>query len=319
MKSISKFAGVLALAAVCQTGVAETKFPEPGKVVQLIYPFGAGGTDTLLRVFAQSMAEASGTKFVVVNREGASGAIGAANVARAEPNGYTLMVGPSIVLTNLPYTQKDLAYDFDSFDFVCQLNVNALTVVVRKDSPYKTFQELVDAIRANPDKFNYGHSGTYTDFHLNMLQLQQQAGLTLQDIAYRGDAPNLVAMLGGNLDFTVNSVVSVAQRPDVRPLAVFWDRRHPALPDTPAVSELGYNAFFTGFQGVFAPKGTPKPVLQKLSSLCKTASESESYQKAAAAQGTVVSYLDSESFAKATRESYEAKGKLFKELGVKPQ
>lgn len=319
MRSINKFVGMFAMATLCQAGIAQTTFPESGRVVQLVYPFGAGGTDTLLRVFAQSMAEVSDGRFILVNRQGASGAIGASSVARAEPDGYTLMVGPSIVLTNLPYTQKDLSYTIDSFDFVCQLNVNALAVVVKNDSPFKTFEDLVSAIHSNPGKFNYGHSGTYTDFHLNMLQLQRQADLKLQDIAYRGDGPNLVAMLGGDLDFTINSVVSVAKRPDVRPLAVFWDRRHPALPDTPAVAELGYDAFFTGFQGVFAPKGTPKPVLQELSTMCEKASESDSYKAAAASQGTVVSYLDSESFEKATRDNYEAKGKLFRDLGVEPQ
>lgn len=319
MKLINKLAGALALAALCQAGGAQSAFPEPGKVVQLVYPFGAGGTDSLFRVFAQSMAEASGGRFIMMNREGASGAIGAATVARAKPDGYTLMIGPSIVVTNLPFTQKDLSYTIDSFDFVCQLNVNALTAVVKKDSPYASFKDLVAAIQSNPDKFSYGHSGTYTDFHLNMLQLQRQAKLQVQDIAYRGDGPNLQALLAGDLHFTVNSVASIAKRPDVRPLAVFWDRRHPALPDTPAVAELGYSAFFTGFQGLFAPKGTPRPVLQKLSAMCEKALQSEAYQTAANTQGTVVSFLDGESFEKATRASYIAKGKLFRELGVVPK
>ena len=314
-----KMAAVLATAALCNVGAAQSAFPDPGKVLTLVYPFGAGGTDSLFRVFAQNMSEVSGGKVIVTNREGASGAIGAATVARAQPDGYTLMVGPSIVITNLPYTQKDLAYTIDSFDFVCQMNINALTAVVRKDSPYNSFKELIGAIHDNPDKFNYGHSGTYTEFHLNMLELQRQANLKLQDIPYRGDGPNLQALLAGDLQFTINSVVSVASRSDVRPLAVFWDRRHPALPDTPSVAELGYKAFFTGFQGLFAPKGTPKPVLQKLSSICEQALQKESYRAAAAAQGTIVGYLSSTDFEKASKASYIAKGKLFRELGVKPR
>jgi tripartite-type tricarboxylate transporter receptor subunit TctC len=314
-----KLATVLSMAVLCQVGAAQSVFPQPGKVLTLVYPFGAGGTDALFRVFAENMSEVSGGKFIMMNREGASGAIGAGTVARAQPDGYTLMVGPSIVVTNLPYTQKDLTYTIDSFDFVCQMNVNVLTVVVKKDSPFKSFKDLVAAIHANPDKFNYGHSGTYTDFHLNMLQLQRQADLKLQDIAYRGDGPNLQALLAGDLDFTINSVVSVAQRSDVRPLAVFWDHRHPALPDTPSVAELGYSAFFTGFQGLFAPKGTPKPVLQKLSSMCEQAVQKESYRTAAAGQGTIVAYLNSEDFERATKASFGAKGKLFRELRVLPQ
>ncbi|MGD9943417.1 MAG: Bug family tripartite tricarboxylate transporter substrate binding protein [Burkholderiaceae bacterium] len=319
MKLISKLAGALSLVAMCQAGQAQDVFPASGKVVQLVYPFGAGGTDALLRVFAQSMSDASDAKFILVNKEGAAGAIGATTVARARPDGYTLMVGPSIVVTNLPYTQKDLAYGIDSFEYVCQLNVNALAVVVKQDSPFKTFKDLTDAMRANPGKFNYGHSGTYTDFHLNMLLLEQQANLRAQDIAYRGDAPTLLALLSGELHFTIHSGVSVAKRTDIRPLAVFWDRRHPALPDVPSVAELGYSAFFTGFQGVFAPKGTPKPVVQALSSLCAKASASEAYKAAASSQGTVVLYMNSEEFEKSTRTSYVEKGKLFRQLGVTPK
>ncbi|MDX3904636.1 MAG: tripartite tricarboxylate transporter substrate binding protein [Pigmentiphaga sp.] len=317
MKS-AKWIGMLAL-LVTLTAPAAAQDAYPARPVQLIYPFGSGGTDTLFRVFAQAMGKIAGVQFVYMNREGASGAIGAASVARAQPDGYTLMIGPSIVMTNLPYTQKDLPYGFDSFDFVCQLNVNAFVLAVRADAPYKRLEDLIEAARKKPGKFNYGHSGTYTDVHLNMLTMAREAGIEVQDIAYRGDGPNLLRLLAGDLEFTINSVVSVASRNDVRPLAVFWDRRHPALPDVPTVRELGYSSFFTGYQGVYAPKGTPKPVIAKLEDMCVKAVETEEYQTTARNQGAAVVPMKSASFASEARANYEAKGKLFAELGVQPQ
>lgn len=314
----AKWAGVFAV-LFSLAGPAAAQDGYPARPVQLIYPFGSGGTDALFRVFAMAMGKLGGEQFVYINREGASGAIGAASVARAQPDGYTLMIGPSIVMTNLPYTQKDLSYTFDSFDFVCQMNVNAFVLAVRADSPYKRLEDLLDAARKSPGKFNYGHSGTYTDVHLNMLTLAKQAGVQVQDIAYRGDGPNLLRLLAGDLEFTINSVVSVASRNDVRPLAVFWDRRHPALPDVPSVVELGYSSFFTGYQGVYAPKGTPKPVIAKLEDMCMKAVQTDEYQTAAQKQGAAVVPMRSEPFAAEARKNYETKGKLFGELGVQPQ
>lgn len=317
MRSAKQIGMLALLLALVAPVTAQDSYP--ARPIQLIYPFGSGGTDTLFRVFAQAMSKIAGVQFVYINREGASGAIGAASVARAQPDGYTLMIGPSIVMTNLPYTQKDLSYGFDSFDFICQLNVNAFVLAVRADAPYKRLEDLIQAARKNPGKYNYGHSGTYTDVHLNMLTLAREAGVEVQDIAYRGDGPNLLRLLAGDLEFTINSVVSVASRNDVRPLAIFWDRRHPALPNVPTVRELGYSSFFTGYQGLYAPKGTPKQVIAKLENFCVKAVETEEYQTTARNQGAAVVPLKSEQFAREVKANYEAKGKLFAELGVQPQ
>src|SRR5262245_8938923 len=126
MKFLRWIAASAVALAVGQNALAEDPYPASGRAVQLIYPFGAGGTDTLFRAFAQSMNTVSGGRFIVMNREGASGAIGASTVARARPDGYTLLASPSIVLTNLPYTQKNPGYDIDSFESVCQTSLKAL-------------------------------------------------------------------------------------------------------------------------------------------------------------------------------------------------
>jgi len=228
-------------------------------------------------------------------------------------------VGPTTPITNLPYMMKDLPYQFESFDYVCQVFVNAFALTVRADSPLKSLKDVLDAARANPGKMNYGHAGLYSGPHLNMETLQQQTGIKVQQIPYRGDAAILLRLLAGDLDFAVNSVGSISTRPDIRPIAVFWDRRHPALPDTPTVTELGYPNSPPGYQGVFAPKGTPRPLLDALEKGCEAATRDETFRGYAVRQGVPVVYLKGTDFGQVARADYEAKGRILRSLDFKPE
>jgi tripartite-type tricarboxylate transporter receptor subunit TctC len=307
--------GALAILGVMPS-VAQEQFPN--RPVQLIMPFGPGGSDAMFRAFAASMSNVVKQQFVVINREGASGRIGTTQVATARPDGYTLLVGPTTPITNLPYTMKDLPYQFDSFDFVCQVFVNPFTITVRNDSPYKSLKDILDAARANPGKLNYGHAGVFTGPHINVETLSKQAGVKMQDLAFRGDAAMLLRLLGGDLDFGVNSTGAISTRPDVRPIAVFWDRRHPALPNVPTVTELGYPSSPPGYQGVFAPKGTPRAIIEMLEKSCEVATQDETLKGHATRQGVPLVYLKSADFAQLARADYELKGRIHKELGLKP-
>jgi hypothetical protein len=307
--------GALALLGVMPS-VAQEQFPN--RPVQLIMPFGPGGSDAMFRAFAASMSNVVKQQFVVINREGASGRIGTTQEATARPDGYTLLVGPTTPITNLPYTMKDLPYQFDSFDFVCQVFVNPFTITVRNDSPYKSLKDILDAARANPGKLNYGHAGVFTGPHINVETLSKQANVKMQDLAFRGDAAMLLRLLGGDLDFGVNSTGAISTRPDVRPIAVFWDRRHPALPNVPTVTELGYPSSPPGYQGVFAPKGTPRAIIEMLEKSCEVATQDETLKGHATRQGVPLVYLKSADFAQLARADYELKGRIHKELGLKP-
>ena len=309
----------LAVAAVlfAHAGSAQEAFPN--KPVQLVMPFGAGGSDAMFRAFAASMSHVMGQQFVVINREGASGRIGTAAVANARPDGYTLLVGPTTPITNLPWTMKDLPYQFESFDFVCQVFVNPFTLTVRNQSPHKTLKDIIDTARANPGKLNYGHAGIFTGPHINMETLSKQAGIRTQGIPFKGDAGMLVALLGGDLDFAIHSTGAISTRNDVRPIAVFWDRRHPAIPDVPSVTELGYPSSPPGYQGVFAPKGTPRAALDTLEKGCEAATRDETLKGHATRQGVPVVFLKGADFAKLARSDYELKGRIHKELGLKAE
>ncbi len=313
--SIAVLAAAAFLAA--PPGLAQEAFPN--RPVQLILPFGPGGSDAMFRAFAQSMSNVMGQQFVLVNREGASGRIGASQIASARPDGYSLLVGPTTPITNLPYTMKDLPYQFDSFDFVCQVFVNAFTLTVRANSPYKTLKDVLDAARANPGKFNYGHAGIFTGPHINMETLSKQASINVQQIPYRGDAAMILRLLAGDLEFGVNSTGSISTRPDIRPIAVFWDRRHPAIPDVPTVTELGFPSSPPGYQGVFAPKGTPKPVQEALEKGCEAATRDETLKGHATRQGVPIVFIKGADFALFARADHELKGRIFRELNLKAE
>lgn len=304
---------------VCGSAASHAQEKYPARPVQLILPFGPGGSDAMFRAFAQSMTTVMGQQFVVVNREGATGRIGAAAVASARPDGYTLLVGPTTPIANLPYMMKDLPYQYESFEHVCQVFVNAFTLTVKADSPFKSLKDILDFARANPGKLNYGHSGVFTGAHINVETLQAQTGVKMQPVPFRGDAAILTNLLGGQLDFTINSTGAISTRPDVRPIAVFWDRRHPALPNTPSVTELGYPSSPPGFQGVFAPKGTPRPVIEALEKSCEAAMSDQTLKGFADKQGVPLVYLNAAQFAQLSRADYELKGRIFKELGLKQE
>src|SRR5699024_6339007 len=224
------------------------------------------------------------------------------------------MVSPSIVMTNLPHVQDSITYDYEAFDYVCQTAVNVFSINVRADSPYQSLDDLINDAKERPGELSYGHLGRYTDLHLNVYTLAYDAEVDIVDVPYRGDAASLVALLAGDVDFSLNSVISILDRDDLRPLAVMWDQRHPALPEVPTTAELGYPQFFVGQQGIFAPAGTPKEVLAKLEEACAIALEDDGFKQAAENQQAVLMYNSGADFAKAVAEDFITKGDLISTL-----
>src|SRR4051812_408940 len=230
----------------------------PARTVQMLLGFSAGGSvDVMARGVAEEISTQLGQRFIVVNREGASGVIATSAVAAAAPDGYTLLVGPATSITNVPHLQKDLPYGLDNFEYVCQTFRNDFTVTVRGESPYKTLDQLLRAIKANPGKLSYGHAGTATIPHLAVFDLLQKSGGKALDVPYKGDAAMLPALLGGTVDFGAPSVLSIAGQGDrVRILHSFGPPHQ-------------------GLNGIFAPKGTPAETLRKLEAACEKAVKSE--------------------------------------------
>ena len=254
----------------------------PVRPIQIVNPYPAGGaTDLMARALAAALAARFGQPVVVVNRDGAAGAIGTAGVARAAPDGYTLAFVPALVLSVLPVTQPNSGLRPDSLRPICQMFSNAQAIAVRADSPWRSLGDLVAAARAAPGRVTYGSLGVASIPHLAMLQWTAAAGLDMAHIPYRGDGAVLTEVLAGRLDAGAIVLGSASGRTDIRLLAIFDTARNPAFPDVPTAIEAGFDVAPTSFGGLMAPAGTPDDRIAVLEAACAEVAASESYRAAA--------------------------------------
>lgn len=254
----------------------------PARPIQIVNPYPAGGaTDLMARALAAGLAARFGQSVVVVNRDGAAGAIGTAGVARAAPDGYTLAFVPALVLTVLPVTQPNSGLRADSLRPICQMFSNAQAIAVRADSPWRSLNDLVAAARAAPGRVTYGSLGVASIPHLAMLQWKAAAGLDMAHIPYRGDGAVLTEVLAGRLDAGAIVLGSASGRTDIRLLAIFDTARNPAFPDVPTAIEAGFDVAPTSFGGLMAPAGTPDDRIAVLEAACAEVAASENYRAAA--------------------------------------
>lgn len=292
----------------------------PSRTVQIVNPTQAGATtDILARVLANGLASRLGQQFVIVNRPGAGGAIGTAAVARADADGYTLWFGAVYtlsVLTKLKTTEA--GYADNALVPVCQTVSNAMVIVVRNESPYKTLADLVKAAKANPGKLNYGHQGAGSIPNLSVEEFLDNAGLKINSIPFRGDPAVITALLGDNID--VGGLVqgtAAAARDKLRILGIFAEERHPGFPGVPTVKEQGYDVAPISFGGLMAPARTPEPVIARLAEACAGAAKDEAYVKAAKAGGQPDNYFaDRKVFGERLARDIAAKDRLLKKMGL---
>ncbi len=258
----------LGLAAAPRPAAAQA--PWPTRPVTIVAPFAAGGsTDFVARLVAQSLQGALGQPFTVDNRTGASGTVGANAVARARPDGYTLLVAPNSTFAMAPFLFP-IPYDNDrAFAPISLLATNAMAVCVAANSPIRDLAGLVAAARAAPGRVTYGHAGVGVSNHLAVELFAQAAGIHLEGVSYRGGAPAAQALLTGEVQLSfVDTVTAVPFLRDrqMRALAATSARRSSALPEVPTIAELGFAGFAASTDfALFAPAGTPEPVLRRLS------------------------------------------------------
>lgn len=268
------FAGLIGIAAV---GVGATitvaqgqSYPE--RPIMVVVPFPAGGpSDVVARVVADQMAKILGQPVIIENVGGAGGTIGSARVAGAPPDGYTLLAGSMGSHVSAPVLTPNLKYNSER-DFVpIGFTAHAPAVIVaRKDFPAKDLGEFVDDLKKNGDGVKQAHGGIGSSSHMACLLFAAQAGIKPSLVAYRGTGPALNDLIGGHVDFFCEQVVSVAQQiaaGTVKAYAISSSERLPTLPDVPTAREAGVNYQMSIWAGIFAPKGTPRDIIDKLAAV----------------------------------------------------
>lgn len=242
----------------------------PSRPVTVILPFAAGGgTDLLARALAQDLSERFGQQFVVENRAGAGGNIGAGFVAKAEPDGYTIMLGTPGPLANNKLLYKTLPFDPEkAFVPIVLIAKSPLVIAANPSLPVKTIEELRAYAKANPGKLTVGHPGNGTLGHITSALLQKELGITLTNVPYRGTAPVINDLLGGQVDLAMDfmpSYVPLVRDGKIRALAVTTIQRSTDLPDVPTVQDAGFQGFeATAWYALAAPTGTPQEMIDKL-------------------------------------------------------
>lgn len=306
------------LAAALELGALDAQAQNwPTRTIEMIVPFPAGGgVDIIARATANAISAEIGQNIVALNRDGAGGTIGFNALASAAPDGYTLGGGPTTPIANAPYLQKGVRYQVDSFDYICQTWENVMALAVRQESPFKSAQDLFAAAAAGPGKLSYGHAGNGTIPHLAAENLAYALNLKFQSIPFRGDAPMHPVLLKGDLDFASTALSSIRGL-NLRVLVVFADTRRPGYPDVPTDKELDVpTSVPPGHNGLFAPKGLPDAIRNRLETACANAVKTEPVLRALGNTGQIVTYLTGAQFRAQTVADYKLKGEIIRRVGL---
>ena len=242
----------------------------PSRPVTMIVPFAAGGgTDLLARALAQDLGDRLGQQVVVENRTGAGGNVGAAAVAKAAPDGYTILFGTPGPLANNKLMYKSMPYDPEqAFLPVALLAKSPLIIAAKSSLPAKDIKELAAYARQNPGKLNVGHPGNGTLGHITSVLVQKELGISMTDVPYRGTSLVINDLLGGQVDLAMDfmpSYVPLVKEGKIRALAVTTTQRSNDLPDVKTVQESGFQGFeATAWYALAAPAGTPSEIIDKL-------------------------------------------------------
>lgn len=266
MKKTTRVLKTIAAIAACAPLLGWAAWPD--KPIRMVVPYAAGGgADNTARIVAQQMSAALGQQIVIDNRPGAGGVIGADNVSKAAGDGYTVLYDASAFSVN-PSLRKlpfDATKDFIPVSLVATA---PQILVVPENAPYKTVAEFLDFARKNPGKLSFASAGGGTGSHLAGEALNEQSKVNLMHVPYKGGAPALTDLMGGQVSAyfgNVASTLSYVKSGKLRALAVSSTRRVPALPDTPTLGESGLPGYnVVEWNGVFLPKGTPPDIVQKL-------------------------------------------------------
>ena len=292
-----------AAALAAKTGFAQDAYPT--RPVTLVNPFPPGGAvDVVGRPFAAALEPLLKQPVIIETKAGAAGAVGGQFAANAKPDGYTLLLH---IVSISGFAEVDKLFGrtpkFTRADFVpiARLTEGPMVLVVNDKQPYKNLKELVDDAKKRPNGIIFSSSGLYGALHLPTALFMKEAGIQMRHLPTAGGGPALTAILGNNSQVLVSSIAAASSHMKagkLRALASFSAKRPASAPDVPTLKELGYDVEFSLWVGLFAPKGTPQAVVQRLRAETKKAVDAEQFRTAIKNIGDQVAYLDAPQFAK---------------------
>ena len=306
----------------CQPTSARAAYPE--RIIKIVVPFApGGGTDVVARTLAQEMAKDLGVSVIIENKPGAGTIIGTQAVAASEGDGYTLLMGTFANAVNpglyakLPYDQhRDLAP-------VALVARSFSIVVVNPASPIKSIGDLIAAAKAAPDKLSYGTYGTGTSAHLAGELFKHMARVNLTTVPYKGSAPAITDLIGGQIQVmftTVASCASLVEGGQLRALAVTSSERSPAFANLPTVAEAGVPGYDAeAWYGLFARAKTPSEIIDRLNKAAATAVKAEAFQKLSVNEGLVMVASPPGELERYFREEEERWRKVIQDAGIKAE
>jgi tripartite-type tricarboxylate transporter receptor subunit TctC len=309
-----------ALLLAALSSLAHAQYPD--KPITMIVPFPPGGVaDTVARPVAEAMGRELKQPVVIENKPGAGGGIGMAQVAKAKPDGYTILMSLAS-LTVLPEADKilgrDPMYQINQLRPIARFTADPTVFAVRADAPWKTLAEFIDDAKKNPGKYTYGSSGNYGTMHVPMEMFAGAAGLKLVHVPYTGAGPAIVGLLGGQVDALATGPASIVQHVKggkVRVLAHWGDVRLVALPEVPSLKELGTNVEYAQWSGLFVPAGTPDAAVVKLRDAARVAANDPKVKEVLLTAGSPVQYLDMPEFQKYVDADANKMSEVVKRIG----
>jgi tripartite-type tricarboxylate transporter receptor subunit TctC len=295
--------GSAAVAATLTTYAAGAQETYPSRPVTFINPFPPGGAvDVVARPLGSVLEPLLKQPIVIETKAGAAGQVGAQFGASAKPDGYTLLMH-LVSISGFAEVDKlfgrPVKFSRDDFIPIARFIADPMVLVVNDKQPYKTLKEFVDDAKKRPNELIFSSSGLYGALHLPTALFAKAAGVQMRHLPTAGGGPALTAILGNNSQVVVSSIAAAnaqIKAGKLRPLAGFGAQRAPSLPDVPTMKELGYDVEFYLWVGLFAPKGTPTPIITTLRDASRTAAADEKFKQAMTNLGQDVAYLDQAEF-----------------------
>lgn len=302
-------------------GLAGAQDAYPNKAVTIVVNQSPSApADMLGRALAEQFGKLLGQSFIVMNRDGAGGAIGVEAVKRSAADGYTLGYGTQSAFSIQPHMRKTIGYEANDFEFICQTSSFVTVLAVGARSQYRSLQDIIEAANKAPGTITIGSMGVGSATHIIGEALARDTGVELNRIPYRNPGDLVTQLISGDVDLGVMSPVLVANNKDVRAVAVLANDKQAAFADVPLLKDLGYTRSEVPILvGLYAPKGTPAPALARLREACTVAVESEAFKRMSDTLGVERLYADMPAYTENIQQDIRSMNELIPQLGITPE